>query len=271
MKYMTFNSSCSYAGLANLLSLHGVETEDRAIALEMGLPYLFAFEEGRYLAGPMLQGKRWFDLFLLPRGFMMVEEAVRREDVCAYLQGGGPAMLGLRVSPKSKHAVLYTGFDAGMYHFLNNKRWDSHELDEFLLTAEELSERLEEAVVIGTVVPAAPVPADLRPLLRASLETLERLRGDLLDFCRREPGPQELREAMDPLFRALLLDGVTMLELLEEREVRGMLRTLQNQLLTAVREGTALRMDPALLERAVKGYQALVQARIDSIKEEEQL
>lgn len=80
MKYMTFNSSCSYAGLANLLSLRGLETEDRAIALDMGLPYLFAREDGRYLAGPMLQGKRWFDLFLLPRGFIMEERTVRRED-----------------------------------------------------------------------------------------------------------------------------------------------------------------------------------------------
>ena len=80
MKYMTFNFSCSYAGLANLLALHGLDTEDRTIALDMGLPYLFALEDRRYAAGPMLQGKRWFDLFLLPRGFMMVEEAVRREE-----------------------------------------------------------------------------------------------------------------------------------------------------------------------------------------------
>ena len=43
MKYMTFNSSCSYAGLANLLSFYGVDIEDREIALQMGLPFLFDY------------------------------------------------------------------------------------------------------------------------------------------------------------------------------------------------------------------------------------
>ncbi len=39
MKYMHFNSSCPYAGLANLLDLHGLDTEDYKIALEMGCPF----------------------------------------------------------------------------------------------------------------------------------------------------------------------------------------------------------------------------------------
>jgi hypothetical protein len=260
MKYMTFNSSCSYAGLANLLSLRGLETEDRAIALDMGLPYLFAREDGRYLAGPMLQGKRWFDLFLLPRGFIMEERTVRREDAESALTASGPAMLGLRVRPGEKHAVIYEGRRAGCLRFLNNKRRDSEEPDYLDLSPQELAERLDGSVVIGTVAPTAPEPVDRRPLLSASLGTLERLRGDILAFCRREPEPQALREAMDPLFRPLLLDGVTMLELLGEKEVRGMLRTLQRQLLTAVREKTALRLDLALLEEAAEGYQALVSA-----------
>ncbi|MCD8143515.1 MAG: hypothetical protein LUD83_09635 [Clostridiales bacterium] len=42
MKYMTFPSSCTFAGVANLLAFAGVDTSDREIALGMGLPYLFA-------------------------------------------------------------------------------------------------------------------------------------------------------------------------------------------------------------------------------------
>lgn len=57
MKYMSFNSSFSYTGLANILLLNGVDTEDREIALEMQLPYLFAKEDGVYRSGPLLQGK----------------------------------------------------------------------------------------------------------------------------------------------------------------------------------------------------------------------
>lgn len=57
MKYMTFNSSCSYAGLANLLAFYDIDVGDREIALDMGLPYLFAKEQEKYLAGPMLQNQ----------------------------------------------------------------------------------------------------------------------------------------------------------------------------------------------------------------------
>ena len=64
MKYMTFNSSCSYAGLANLLSFYGIDTEDRKIALDMDLPFLFDCKDGYYSSGPMLQGGKWFNLYL---------------------------------------------------------------------------------------------------------------------------------------------------------------------------------------------------------------
>jgi len=46
MKYMTFNSSCSYAGVANMLAQYGIDTYDRTIAQKMKLPYLFAREDG---------------------------------------------------------------------------------------------------------------------------------------------------------------------------------------------------------------------------------
>ena len=59
MKYMTFNASCAYAGLANILERFGIETEDREIALAMGLPYLFA-KEGEYTVKvlPLARGNR---------------------------------------------------------------------------------------------------------------------------------------------------------------------------------------------------------------------
>ena len=59
MKYMTFNASCAYAGLANIPERFGIETEDREIALAMGLPYLFA-KEGEYTVKvlPLARGNR---------------------------------------------------------------------------------------------------------------------------------------------------------------------------------------------------------------------
>lgn len=122
MKYMTFNASCSYAGLANLLDWYGVDVEDRVIALKIELPYLFAREGRRYLSGPMLQGAEWFDLYLHPIGFTFIERRLERAEVCSFLKDHPPAMLGLRVTPESKHAVVYTGGRGGEYCFINNKR-----------------------------------------------------------------------------------------------------------------------------------------------------
>ena len=57
MKYMHFNSSCSYAGLANLLYSDGIDTEDFVIALAIDLAYLLVKDGAFYLAGTMLQSK----------------------------------------------------------------------------------------------------------------------------------------------------------------------------------------------------------------------
>lgn len=57
MKYMHFNSSCSYASIANLLYLKGIDTEDSVIAKAINLPYILLKDGGTYLAGPMLQSK----------------------------------------------------------------------------------------------------------------------------------------------------------------------------------------------------------------------
>ena len=123
MKYMTFNSSCSYAGVANMLEQYGVDTDDRSIALGMKLPYLFSREDGIYMAGPMLQSAGWFNLYLNPIGFEMIEKEVPAEQVPEYLMQRKTAMLGLQVDEGGKHAVVYIGHQDGKLVFLNNK-WE---------------------------------------------------------------------------------------------------------------------------------------------------
>ena len=44
---MTFNSSCAFAGVANMLAAYGIDKEDREIALGMQLPYLFEKDRTR--------------------------------------------------------------------------------------------------------------------------------------------------------------------------------------------------------------------------------
>lgn len=246
MKYMTFNSSCSYAGLANMLSYYGIDTQDRTIAMKMHLPYLFAREGGQYLSGPMLQGAKWFNLYLHPIGFTLTERQLGREEVCSYLQAHPPAMLGLRVTPSSKHAVIYTAYRDGQYHFINNKHQASTEPETLRLSEPDLKARLDEVVTIGILEKAPPTPIDFAPYLERSQIILRSLQEEINAFCARSQPPAAQREALDTLFRPILLDGVTMLDLLEEADLSAALKTIRTQLLPIVKDGR-----PAALEREI--------------------
>lgn len=61
MVYMTFHSSCSYTGVANMLAQYHLTTDDRTIAMNMKLPYLFAYKDGIYMAGPMLHRRELYE------------------------------------------------------------------------------------------------------------------------------------------------------------------------------------------------------------------
>lgn len=258
MKYMTFNASCSYAGLANLLDWYGVDVEDRVIALKIELPYLFAREGRRYLSGPMLQGAEWFDLYLHPIGFTFIERRLERAEVCSFLKDHPPAMLGLHVTPESKHAVVYTGGGGGEYCFINNKRQDSTEPETLRLTETSLLSRLDKTVVVGMLENIEPLPSALHDRLAVSPGVLLALQSEINDFCTQQQTPAAQAAALNDLFRPLLLDGVTMLELLEDTEPAASLRTVRAQLLPLIRAGRPAvlseSIDLSLLNASIRAY-----------------
>lgn len=237
MKYMTFNSSCSFAGVANMLAAYGIDAGDRAIALGMKLPWMFAKETEGYLAGAMLQTAAWFDLFLRPLGLAMHEEVLEKSAVAAYLRQQKTAMLGLRVDARSKHAVVYVGSADQTLHFLNNKWAEDPAPAQLALTEAELYERLDAPCVVATLEPAAPLFADFRPLLRQSLEILEQMHRDIVDFCAVPHSAEEVFAQMNPLFRPLLVDGIAMAELMDEPELQAQLTAVQHAFLAALRSG----------------------------------
>ncbi len=96
MKYIHFKASCSYATLAAIIEMNGVDAEDYIIALDIKLPWIFAKEDDGYISGPMLQGAKWFNLWLIPRGYKMVEESIYSEQLCQYLRDHNPSMLGIQ-------------------------------------------------------------------------------------------------------------------------------------------------------------------------------
>ena len=265
MKYMHFNSSCAWAGLANLLALRGYDTEDAEIALDMGLPYLIAQEDGAYLAGPMLQGKRWFDLYLLPRGFVVEEKTIPREELSRFLEKQDSAMLGLYVSERDKHAVIYTGMKGGKLSFLNNK-WESDPAPgTFSLTAEDLLLRADEPTTVAVLHRCKPQETDFSKLRRDSVRMLGSMRTDLHSFCEQPQDPEAMRGALNRLFRPMFLDGISMMELLGESGIAGNMKTLQSQLMSLLRAGITAapseEIDLSLLDRTVEDWADMIRKK----------
>lgn len=263
MKYMTFRASCSFAGIANMLAQFGVDTEDRTIALGMGLPWLFARENGSYLAGPMLQSARWFNLYLHPIGFHLEEQPIPRSQAAEYLRRMNCAMLGLHTG-SGKHAVVYLGEDHGLLRFLNNKWENSDEPEEFTLSEQELCKRTDDPVMIASLRPIQPKQEDPVPLRRKSCMILRENLADIQKICEHPATVRELRGNMDSLFRALLLDAITMLELIGEEALASQFTRLQVALLAALRLEPEITirlgdyLSAAELEEAVEAYIRLI-------------
>lgn len=236
MKYMTFNSSCSYAGVANMLEQYGVDMDDRAIAMGMKLPYLFTHEDGVYMAGPMLQSAEWFNLFLNSIGFEMCETEVPAEQVADYLKQQKTAMLGLQVDETSKHAVVYTGIQGEKLVFLNNKWEQDPGPVQLILSHEELLNRIGSSAMVATLQKISPQKIDQYSKFADSISVILQNLAEIKSVCSRRETVGALRSMLNTLFRPLLLDGISMLGLLDEVELADKFSLVQNSFLNALRQ-----------------------------------
>ena len=236
MKYMTFNSSCSYAGIANMLEQYGVETDDKTIALEMKLPYLFSYCDGVYLSGPMLQSAEWFNLYLNPIGYELLEEEISADKIADYLKLQKTAMFGIKVENTGKHAVVYTGTESDILTFLNNK-WETEEApSQFRLTADELKQRIEPMVIVATLRQIPATCVDFTDKLKTSISVLQTNLSDIIELCSTQETIGNLRLKLNTLFRPLFLDGITMLNLIGETALAKEFERLQQELMSALRQ-----------------------------------
>ncbi|MBO4471669.1 MAG: hypothetical protein J5841_07935 [Clostridia bacterium] len=263
VKYMHFISSCSFTALAYILAEKGIETEDTEIVRAAGLPWIFAREGKRFLTGPMLQGKKWFDLYLNPRGLCMCEEQVERERLAEYLQTHELCMIGLRLQGHSgKHAVVMERKENKYFVFFNPIREGSGQAAEIRLTEEELIRAADPVMVAGSVTQFDGMPGK-KTRTEESLSVLEDNYREIEQFCRETHAREEYDKAMDDLFRALLLDGITMLELTEETELAEAFRKEQRGLLAFMKgKRTGLLAEYISLERlkaAVEEYGRVIQ------------
>ena len=238
MKYMHFNSSCSYASIANLLYLDGIDTEDFVIALAIDLAYLLVKDGASYLAGTMLQSKEIFDIYLNPLGYELIEENYDKDEVLKILESADKNyMLGVNIAQGNKHAIIFKDHKDNRFRFINNKYDDSDEPDEFVWTAEELKERLDDQTHLAHIEKCDVKDVDMEEPLLKSIENLGALKEDIINFSKREISKNELRESMNTLFRAVLLDLETMFILIEEDKLMKRTKKLQKEYINVIKKG----------------------------------
>ena len=237
MKYQTFNSSCCYAGLANMLDDYSIDVEDRDIATEANLPYMLRFVQKNncYLAGPMLQGSQWFDLYLRPHGLHFAERTMSREAAVNFLASAdGRVMLGIELSDSGRQAAVFDGVRGNRFHFINNKWKDSEGSERYMYTAQELYDRLADENVLGWLEKAAKSEPDFPEELCVTLATVQKYRESLHEFCSVPRDRITVQWAMEPLFRPLLIDLLSMMELVGEARIVLMIKVLQRSLAAAM-------------------------------------
>ena len=248
MKFMHFRASCSFAALAEIMESYGVDVEDYSIAMGMKLPWLFSKDGDTYVCGINHQGAKWFDLWLMPRGFRMEESAIDKSDISDYFKSRKNIMLGIKTE-YGKHAVVLKSYD-GEYHFFNPVHEGSDQPVELMMSERELLDSVDDTIMVGGVVKTNPETVDMTPLLGNSIGILKDCLGEVEVFAKEEHSAPEYALAMDRLFRPLLLDGITMLELAGEESLAGEFRNVQKDFLSFMRgPKTGKLMDFLSLER----------------------
>ena len=155
-------------------------------------------------------------------------------------------MLGLRLpGHPGKHAVVMEGYD-GAWRFFNPTREGSGLETEIRLDREGLMLAADPVTIVGTVAEHDRVTPDRRKLAEESLAVLEENYRAIEVFCSETHSRTDYDAAMDRIFRPLLLDGITMLELIGETELADGFRKEQKAFLAFMKGERSGRLADAI-------------------------
>jgi hypothetical protein len=272
MKYMTFNRSCSYAGIANMVEKYGHHYEDRDIIKILGIPYMFLYKENSYRAGAMIQ--TLFNYFLNPLGLNFIEKFYTSEEALAEFDKNESYFM---FAPKiradgSGHAVIFLHKQNDKYHFLNPKHKGSSDPDYYTFSKCELMEKMYDRFLMGQMghLEEANTKKTIpRESLLSSVKNLENYQDELMEFCQKEQDVGSLNDAKDVLFAPLLLDVLAMMELIDEHELAEGLKAVRRTYLDAMKENKTLiladHIDLDYLIKLISKYKAVISTYVSSV------
>ncbi len=238
MKYMSFNRSCSYTCLAYMLEDYDLDYTDENIAIEMKLAYLFYNEakNNEYLSGAMLQGKRWFDLFLNRHSLEFVENKYNKVNAITLIKKSvRKLMVGVNLKT-GKHAMIYCPSDMQLLRFFNPHYENDDSLDFLNFSENELLDLLDDEITIGYINHNPKIVAPEIELYVHSTEYLDKYVVDIIEFCSEIHTIKEITEVRESLFAGLLLSPIPLLEFEKENELVECLKKLQKGFISSLQQ-----------------------------------
>ncbi|AUD65639.1 hypothetical protein BK011_08015 [Tenericutes bacterium MZ-XQ] len=269
MKYMSFNRSCSFTCLAYMIGEYGLNYTDKDIAIEMKLAYLFYNDSknNEYLSGAMLQGKRWFDLFLNRHSFEFIEDEYKKTAALSFIKNSNrKLMVGINLKT-GKHAMVYCPSETQLFRFFNPHYENDGAADFFVYSDKELIDLLDDEVTIGYINHNPRITGPELELYDHSNGYLDRYVVDIIEFCSIEHTLDEIRKVKESLFAGLLLSPIPLLEFEGETELVGCLRKLQTDFINALQQTkTSIRLldyiNPLELNSCVRKYKEAIKVNV---------
>ena len=266
-KYMHFNSSCSFCAVSYMLMPFGVETDDVSIALNIGLPYIFAYEDGHFIAGAMLQNSKWFNLFLNPIGLQLLETAIDKSQLIEHLDKHQNVMLGLKTD-LGKHAVVFIQKRNDKYQFFNPHHKGSGEEDAIFLTDSELLGRINDIIIVGSIIKCEAKTQNVKIIFKQSLMNLDFYKDTIINFVDNNHEKDAYANSLDTLFRPLLLDVLSMMNIIHKEKLTDDMKMAQMQLLSFIRGKTTSFEKDLFKDRisnVIERYKELINQQIASL------
>ena len=271
MKYMTFNNSCSYAGISNMLEEFDIDIEDYELAIEMKVPFIFKYDDTkmRYFSGPMVQRSKNFNYYLKRLGLRFVENEFTRENAIIFLRKfKHKCMMALNISEGYGHAVIYYGIENDEYIFLNNRRENTNEPEYYRYKLNELIRKMNDNLFIGYIEKGIEeVELDITTEINNSILYLSEYMQEIERFAIKEQNLESLNQAMDLVFRALFLDVYSMMEIIGEVEIVEKILKVRSDYLQAMKLKKSLKLSEYIcldeLNNIIDGYKEIIELEIE--------
>lgn len=249
---MTFNNSCFFTALANLLEDFDIDIEDRDIIKDSYIPYIFSFKDNVYHSGYSIQEADVLNDYLKQYILSFKEKKYttgsleeRKHNLIKELRKTKyRKIVSLKLySNEEWHATIFEEFRDSQFHFTNMRRNDDNRLTRISLTYDELFEKLADVVQYGYLERDTKfIVLNKKSIFNNSLSVLNSYMVALKEYVNNSYDIEKRIDSRDKLFKALLLNYLDISSLMCWNELHNDLKILQRQYLDSFKVKDVIRL-----------------------------